>query len=171
MFISCSRNSELPFGLQVPRWVSRVAFVWTDCSYSTRQKQDATQNHSIEFKASLLRWPVPHLFAFCWPKQVPWLVWTLGLEVYSGYQDTLQVEWQGHVVCSLPGDGDSGRRGLSRRSCQSAPCLCPRQGGRSARCHHRGLDIWSWFADMLSATKFTVPCPHFQYLNSLWELL
>ena len=93
-----------------------------------RQKQGATRTPGIDFKAPPPRRLVSHLFAFCLRQQVPWLVWTVELEVWSGCQDALQVKWQRLVVCSLLGDGDSGRHGLRWRSWQSAPCLCPCQG-------------------------------------------
>lgn len=42
-------------------------------------------------KASPVMWQVSHLVTFYWPKLVPWPIWTVGLEVYSSYQDALQV--------------------------------------------------------------------------------
>lgn len=40
-------------------------------------------DHNVEFKASSLIWQVSHLFTFSWPREVPWPVWTVGLEVYA----------------------------------------------------------------------------------------
>lgn len=119
LFISCSWSTGLLLRLHGPAWLSSSQEQCTSghaLLVAEGKKQD-----TIEFKASPLMWQVSHMFTFSWRKQVPWLVWTVGPEVFSAHQDALRCDKGG---CAVPlGMGMVGGVSVTLEELQSAPSL------------------------------------------------
>ena len=166
-------NSELPFGLQVPTWV----FSFQEKHLSGQIVLMAQGRSRVPHRTTTL-----NLKLLFWGGQCHICLHSVGQNKFHGWSG--QWGWRYTLAtrkhCSSSDKGMWCAVFLGMGTVEGVVCpgevaslhlVFAHVRGRSAWCHHRGLDTWSWFVNMLSATKFTVPCPHFQYLNSLWELL